>query len=64
VLIAAISLLPCVFFRGLLDGPCRCRAFQRLELDAAPANGCFSTTARQIKSLHSALAADRLGVPP
>jgi hypothetical protein len=58
VLIAAISLVPCVFFRGLLDETVTAvAAFQRLELDAAACKRLLSTTARQIKSLHSALAA-------
>jgi HD-like signal output (HDOD) protein len=58
VLIAAISLVPCVFFRGLLDETVTAvAAFQRLELDADACKRMLSTTARQIKSLHSALAA-------
>ena len=58
VLIAAISLVPCVFFRRLLDETVTAvAAFQRLELDAAACKRMLSTTARQIKSLHSALAA-------
>ena len=58
VLIAAISLVPCVFFRGLLDETVTSvAAFQRLELDAAACKRLLSTTARQIKSLHSALVA-------
>ena len=58
VLIAAISLVPCVFFRGLLDDTVTSVAsFQRLELDAAACKRLLSTTARQIKSLHSALVA-------
>jgi HD-like signal output (HDOD) protein len=57
VLIAAISLVPCVFARDLLDETVTAIApFQRLELDAADCKRLLSTTAQQIKSLHSALA--------
>jgi HD-like signal output (HDOD) protein len=56
VLIAAISLVPCVFYRGLLDETVTSvGAFQRLALDAAACKRLLSTAARQIKSLHSAL---------
>jgi HD-like signal output (HDOD) protein len=56
VLIAAISLVPCVFYRGLLDETVTAvTAFQRLALDAADCKRLLGTTARQIKSLHSAL---------
>ena len=57
VLIASISLVPCVFFRGLLDETVTAvAAFQRLALDTAACTRLLRTTARQIKSLHSALA--------
>jgi HD-like signal output (HDOD) protein len=56
VLIAAISLVPCVFSRDLLDETVTAIApFQRLALDAADCKRLLSTTAQQIKSLHSAL---------
>jgi HD-like signal output (HDOD) protein len=56
VLIAAISLVPCVFSRELLDETVTAIApFQRLALDAADCKRLLSTTAEQIKSLHSAL---------
>ena len=56
VLIAAISLVPCVFDRGLLDDTVTAVApFQRLALDAAGCERLLQTTARQIKSLHNAL---------
>jgi HD-like signal output (HDOD) protein len=56
VLIAAISLVPCVFSRGLLDETVTAIAsFQRLALDAADCTRLLSSTAQQIKSLHSAL---------
>ena len=56
VLIAAISLVPCVFFRGLLDETViAVAAFQRLALDAADCKRLLGTTAGQIKALHSAL---------
>ena len=56
VLIAAISLVPCVFSRGLLDETVTAIAsFQRLALDAADCTRLLSTTAQQIKSLHSVL---------
>jgi HD-like signal output (HDOD) protein len=58
VLIAAISLVPCVFYRALLDETLTAvAAFQRLALDAAACKRMLASTARQIKSLHSALAA-------
>ena len=57
VLIASISLVPCVFFRGLLDETVTAvAAFQRLALDTTKCTRLLRTTARQIKSLHSALA--------
>jgi HD-like signal output (HDOD) protein len=56
VLIASISLVPCVFFRGLLDETVTAvAAFQRLALDTTECTRLLRTTARQIKSLHSAL---------
>ena len=56
VLIASISLVPCVFFRGLLDETVTgVAAFQRLALDTTECTRLLRTTARQIKSLHSAL---------
>ncbi|HEV7985970.1 MAG TPA: HDOD domain-containing protein [Steroidobacteraceae bacterium] len=56
VLIAAISLVPCVFSRELLDETVTAGApFQRLALNAADCTRLLSTTAQQIKSLHSAL---------
>jgi len=58
VLIAAISLVPCVFYRGLLDETVTAvAAFRRLALNADDCKQLLGTTARQIKSLHSALAA-------
>jgi len=58
VLIASISLVPCVFFRGLLDETVTgVAAFQRLALDTTECTRLLRTTARQIKSLHSALVA-------
>ena len=57
VLIASISLVPCVFFRGLLDETVTAvAAFQRLALDTTECTRLLRTTARQIKSLHGALA--------
>jgi HD-like signal output (HDOD) protein len=56
VLIAAISLVPCVFYRELLDETVTASApFQRLALDTAACERLLQTTAQQIKSLHSAL---------
>jgi HD-like signal output (HDOD) protein len=56
VLIAAISLVPCVFYRELLDDTVTASApFQRLALDAAACERLLKTTAQQIKALHSAL---------
>jgi HD-like signal output (HDOD) protein len=56
VLIAAIALVPCVFYRELLEETVIATApFQRLELDAAACERLLQTTAQQIKSLHSAL---------
>lgn len=58
VLVASISLVPCVFLRGLLDETVTgVAAFQRLALDTTECTRLLRTTARQIKSLHSALAA-------
>ena len=58
VLVAAISLVPCVFSRGLLDETVTgIASYQRLALDAADCTRLLSTTAQQIKSLHSALVA-------
>jgi HD-like signal output (HDOD) protein len=57
VLIAAISLVPCVFSRGLLDETVTSiAAFQRLGLEVADCKRLLGTTAEQIKALHSALA--------
>jgi HD-like signal output (HDOD) protein len=56
ILIAAIALVPCVFYRELLDETVTASApFQRLALDAAACERLLKTTAQQIKSLHSAL---------
>jgi HD-like signal output (HDOD) protein len=56
VLIASISLVPCVFFRGLLDETVTgVAAFQRLALGTTECTRLLRTTGRQIKSLHSAL---------
>jgi len=56
ILIAAIALVPCVFYRELLDGTLTASVpFQRLALDAAACERLLKTTAQQIKSLHSAL---------
>jgi len=56
VLIAAIALVPCVFYRELLDETVTASTpFQRLALDAAACQRLLKTTAQQIKSLHSAL---------
>jgi HD-like signal output (HDOD) protein len=56
VLIAATSLVPCVFYRELLDATVTASApFQRLALDAAACERLLQTTAQQIKSLHGAL---------
>src|SRR5258708_15552654 len=58
VLIAATALVPCVFYRRLLDATVTAvAAFQRLALDSADCKRLLGATARQIKSLHSALAA-------
>lgn len=57
VLVAAISLVPCVFYRGLLNETVTAiPAFQRLALDAAECERLLNTTAGQIKALHGALA--------
>jgi HD-like signal output (HDOD) protein len=56
VLIAAISLVPCVFDRATLDQTVAAvTSFQRLELNAADCNRLLGTAAQQIKSLQSAL---------
>jgi HD-like signal output (HDOD) protein len=56
VLIAAISLVPCVFSRELLDETVTAIApFQRLALNATDCKRLLSTAAQEIKSLHSAL---------
>jgi HD-like signal output (HDOD) protein len=56
VLIAAISLVPCVFRRELLgDTVTAIAAFQRLALNAADCEQLLHTTAQQVKSLQSAL---------
>ncbi|HWS61853.1 MAG TPA: HDOD domain-containing protein [Steroidobacteraceae bacterium] len=56
VLIAAISLVPCVFYRALLDETVTAiAAFQRLALNAVDCKRLLGTTAGQIKALHSAL---------
>ncbi len=56
VLIAAISLVPCVYDRKLLaDTVTAIASFKRLGLDAAACERLLQTTAEQIKSLHSAL---------
>ncbi len=50
VLIAAIALVPCVFYRELLDETVTASApFQRLALDAAACERLLKTTAQQIK---------------
>jgi hypothetical protein len=57
VLIAAIALVPCVFYRALLDETVTATAaFQRLALDAADCKRLLGATAGQIKALHGALA--------
>ncbi len=57
VLAAAIALVPCVFYRALLDDTITAVApFERLELDADDCKRLLTATAQQIKSLHSALA--------
>jgi HD-like signal output (HDOD) protein len=57
VLIAAIALVPCVFYRALLDEIVTATsAFQRLGLDAADCKRLLGATAGQIKRLHGALA--------
>ena len=57
VLAAAIALVPCVFYRALLDETITAVApFERLELDADDCKRLLAATAQQIKSLHSALA--------
>jgi HD-like signal output (HDOD) protein len=56
VLIAAISLVPCVFSRELLDETVTATApFQRLALTAADCQRLLGSAAQQIKALHSAL---------
>jgi HD-like signal output (HDOD) protein len=56
VLIAAISLVPCVYDRELLDDTVTAIApFKRLALDADGCERLLHTTAEQIKSLQSAL---------
>jgi len=57
VLAAATALVPCVFYRALLDETVTAVApFRRLGLDAARCQELMAATAQQIKSLHSALA--------
>jgi HD-like signal output (HDOD) protein len=57
LLIVSISLVPCVFYRALLDETVSgVAAFQRLALDAAECKRLLSSAARQIKALQSALA--------
>jgi HD-like signal output (HDOD) protein len=56
VLAAATALLPCVFYRALLDETLTAVApFRRLGLDADGCQQLLAATAQQIKSLHSAL---------
>lgn len=56
VLAAATALVPCVFFRALLDETVTAVApFKRLALDATACQKMLAVTAQQIKSLHSAL---------
>ncbi len=56
VLAAATALVPCVFYRALLDETVTAVApFRRLGLDAAGCQALMAATAQQIKSLHSAL---------
>lgn len=57
VLAAAIALVPCVFYRALLDETVTSLApFGRLGLDAADCQRLLGATAQQIKALHTALA--------
>ncbi|HUO79592.1 MAG TPA: HDOD domain-containing protein [Steroidobacteraceae bacterium] len=57
VLIVAISLVPCVFYRSLLDEAVTGVApFARLKLDAAACQQLLTATARQIRALRDALA--------
>jgi len=56
VLAAAIALVPCVFYRALLDETVTAVApFRRLGLGAADCQKLLAATAEQIKALHSAL---------
>lgn len=56
VLIAAIALVPCVFYRELLDDTVTVAApFRRLELTAADCNRLLGATAQQIRALRDAL---------
>jgi HD-like signal output (HDOD) protein len=56
VLAAAAALVPCVFYRALLDETVTAFApFKRLGLGAADCQRLLGATAQQIKSLHSAL---------
>jgi len=57
VLVAAITLVPCVFQRELLDETVTASApFQRLALDTAACQRLLQTTAQRIESLHHAMA--------
>ncbi len=57
VLVAAIALVPCVFYRALLDETVTAVApFERLGLGAEDCTRLLTATAQQIKSLHTALA--------
>lgn len=57
VLVCAIALLPCVWYREMLDETVAAvPAFQRLGLDAAHCRRYLADTARQIKQLRDALA--------
>jgi HD-like signal output (HDOD) protein len=56
VLAAATALVPCVFYRALLDETVTAVApFKRLALGADGCRQLLAATAQQIKSLHSAL---------
>jgi HD-like signal output (HDOD) protein len=58
VLIAATSLVPCVFYRQLLDDTVTSVApFQRLGLSTEDCNGLLAATAPQINGLRDALTA-------
>jgi HD-like signal output (HDOD) protein len=58
VLAASIALVPCVFYRALLDETVTAVApFRRLGLGASDCERLLAATAQQIKALHGALSA-------